>query len=73
MTSRQRNVGPRSYVVAVLLRSLRYSGWRSGLTRTANRNPLTTTPHFGDRVLASVNDVVITGHSFRRAFDMLPP
>ena len=73
MTRRQPTLRPRYRYVSVALAIMAVVGMASRADAHGERESLTTPADFGDRVLARVNDVVITGHDLRHAFEMLPP
>ncbi len=73
MTKRQPTLRPRYRYVSVALAIMAVVGMASRADAHGERESLTTPADFGDRVLARVNDVVITGHDLRHAFEMLPP
>ena len=73
MTKRQPTLRPRYRYVSVALAIMAVVGMASRADAHGERESLTTPADFGDRVLARVNDVVITGHDLRHAFEMLSP
>jgi hypothetical protein len=73
MTKRQRTVRPRYRIVSVALAIIAVAGGPTRADAHGEPQSLTTPADFGDRVVARVNDTVITGNDFRHAFEMLPP
>src|SRR2546427_12619420 len=73
MTKRQPTLRPRDRYVSVALAIMAVVGMASRADAPGERESLTTPADFGDRVLARVNDVVITGHDLRHPFEMLSP